>query len=92
MAAVTFDDAYVDVLKHGLPILERFEVPAPVFVVTASLGEPFWWGRLAALLHCAEPLRRLPQQRGPRRIRQRPGHARSLRRMPATMPGSNPVT
>jgi peptidoglycan/xylan/chitin deacetylase (PgdA/CDA1 family) len=51
--AVTFDDAYLDVLEAAIPILERFEVPATVFVVSGSLGETFWWDRLLALLQAA---------------------------------------
>lgn len=61
--ALTFDDAYVDVLERGLPILERFEFPATVFVVTGAIGEPYWWDRLGALLEMARPARvdvRLP--------------------------------
>jgi peptidoglycan/xylan/chitin deacetylase (PgdA/CDA1 family) len=55
--AVTFDDAYTDVLEVALPILERFEVPATVFVVTGALGASFWWDRLTALLWAAPPSR-----------------------------------
>lgn len=55
--AVTFDDAYVDVLEAAVPILERFEVPATVFVVSAALGTSFWWDRLMALLRAAPPSR-----------------------------------
>lgn len=33
--AVTFDDGWVSVLKHGFPILERFGVPATVFVASS---------------------------------------------------------
>ena len=45
--AVTFDDAYLGVLTLGLPILERFQVPATVFVATSYCrdGKRFWWDR-----------------------------------------------
>lgn len=48
--AITFDDAYRDVLTKAKPILEEYEAPATVFVVTGKIGEQrgFWWDRLAA--------------------------------------------
>jgi peptidoglycan/xylan/chitin deacetylase (PgdA/CDA1 family) len=47
--AVTFDDGYLDVLRDGKPVLERFGIPATMFLTTGSLGSPsgFWWDRLA---------------------------------------------
>jgi peptidoglycan/xylan/chitin deacetylase (PgdA/CDA1 family) len=47
--AVTFDDGYLDVLREGKPVLERFGVHATMFLTTGSLGSPsgFWWDRLA---------------------------------------------
>ena len=46
--AVTFDDAYVSVLDVALPLLERYGVPATVFVPTSycRTGSRFWWDRL----------------------------------------------
>ena len=55
--ALTFDDAYEDVLTEGLPILERFECPATIFVITGSVGQPYWWDQLNALLGDAPPTR-----------------------------------
>lgn len=48
--AITFDDAYRDVLTKAKPILEEYDVPAAVFVVTGKIGEErgYWWDRLAA--------------------------------------------
>jgi peptidoglycan/xylan/chitin deacetylase (PgdA/CDA1 family) len=50
--AVTFDDGYVDNLEAGLPLLERFGIPATVFATAGnelSQQEP-WWMQLEALL------------------------------------------
>jgi peptidoglycan/xylan/chitin deacetylase (PgdA/CDA1 family) len=44
---VTFDDGYSDTLQVALPLLERFEVPATVFVTSGYLGQTFWWDDLA---------------------------------------------
>jgi peptidoglycan/xylan/chitin deacetylase (PgdA/CDA1 family) len=48
--AITFDDAYRDVLENAKPVLAELNIPATVFVVTGALGKPngFWWDRLAA--------------------------------------------
>jgi peptidoglycan/xylan/chitin deacetylase (PgdA/CDA1 family) len=50
--AITFDDGYADNLYQAKPLLERYEIPATVFVVTGNLGreEGFWWDRLARSL------------------------------------------
>jgi peptidoglycan/xylan/chitin deacetylase (PgdA/CDA1 family) len=48
---VTFDDAYLDVLEAGVPLLERHDVPATVFVTAGSAGRTreFWWDELERL-------------------------------------------
>jgi peptidoglycan/xylan/chitin deacetylase (PgdA/CDA1 family) len=50
--AVTFDDGYVDNLRTAKPILEKFGVPATVFLTTGFLGQQkeFWWDELARLI------------------------------------------
>lgn len=45
--AVTFDDGYVDNLTEAQPILEKYRIPATVFVVAGMLDqEAFWWDEL----------------------------------------------
>ena len=43
--SVTFDDGYRDTLYEAKPMLERYGVPATVFVVTGYIesGRDFWW-------------------------------------------------
>jgi peptidoglycan/xylan/chitin deacetylase (PgdA/CDA1 family)/SAM-dependent methyltransferase len=50
--AVTFDDGYAGVLHHALPILERWKIPAAVFLSTGSLGAKaeFWWDELQRII------------------------------------------
>jgi peptidoglycan/xylan/chitin deacetylase (PgdA/CDA1 family) len=57
--AVTFDDGYADCLTTIKPLLERFGVPASVFVVTGWLGREPWWDRLARIF---APSRKLPEK------------------------------
>jgi glycosyltransferase involved in cell wall biosynthesis/peptidoglycan/xylan/chitin deacetylase (PgdA/CDA1 family) len=45
---VTFDDAYVDLLREGCPVLEARGIPAVVFAVAGSLGGTNDWRREGA--------------------------------------------
>ena len=49
---VTFDDGYLDNLVNAKPLLERYEVPATVFVAGGPGDEDseFWWDELERLL------------------------------------------
>ncbi len=48
--AVTFDDGYADNLYEAKPVLEKYEVPATVFVCTGYAGKEFWWDELERLV------------------------------------------
>ncbi len=54
--SITFDDGYKDNLTNALPILEQFEVPFSIFVVTRFLeGDTFmWWYELWDLINDAQ--------------------------------------
>ena len=49
---VTFDDGYWDNYRYALPILEKYNIPATIFVSTGNIGtaNEFWWDRLARLV------------------------------------------
>ena len=66
---VTFDDAYEDFATVAWPIMQRYGVPATVFVATAFPDQPtrvFWWDRLQSALMTSQqstiatPLGQLP--------------------------------
>lgn len=42
---ITFDDGYVDNLYHAKPLLEKYDVPATVFVTSGYIDgqREFWW-------------------------------------------------
>lgn len=56
--AVTFDDGYVDNISEALPILEKHDIPATIFVVAGTLGNKreFWWDALARAFFESGPL------------------------------------
>ncbi|NRB74052.1 MAG: polysaccharide deacetylase family protein [Verrucomicrobiales bacterium] len=54
--SITFDDGYIDVLENALPILEKYNLPATLFVTTGNLGQAFWWDTLAAIVRQPETL------------------------------------
>ena len=46
--AVTFDDGYADNLYSAKPLLEKYNIPATVFVASGYIGHQgeFWWDEL----------------------------------------------
>lgn len=49
---LTFDDGYADNLESARPLLERYDVPATVFLATGAIGSgaEFWWDELEQLV------------------------------------------
>ena len=49
--AITFDDGYADNFHNAKPLLERYDIPATVFVVSGHVGQEreFWWDELERL-------------------------------------------
>ena len=49
--ALTFDDGYADNLYNAKPLLEHYDIPATVFVITGYIGHQreFWWDELDGL-------------------------------------------
>src|SRR5690349_8149066 len=45
---ITFDDGYVDNLQNAKPLLEHYDIPGTIFLVTEALVEErnFWWDEL----------------------------------------------
>jgi peptidoglycan/xylan/chitin deacetylase (PgdA/CDA1 family) len=50
--AITFDDGYADNLHQAKPVLERYDIPATIFLAAGYLGQEkeFWWDELDKLL------------------------------------------
>ena len=56
--AITFDDGYANNLHQAKPILEKYQIPATVFVATEYLTNPreFWWDELERIILQTEQL------------------------------------
>jgi len=46
--AITFDDGYADLFSQAFPILQKYQIPAMIFLVVASIetGEVPWYDRI----------------------------------------------
>lgn len=53
--AVTFDDGYSDLYHYALPVLEKYEIPATVYLTTDCIetGEVAWYDRIFLALQVA---------------------------------------
>jgi len=68
--AVTFDDGYVDNLYNAKPVLEKYDIPATVFVCSGYAGKEFWWDELNRLVMSSQAeLHALRLQVGENRFR-----------------------
>jgi peptidoglycan/xylan/chitin deacetylase (PgdA/CDA1 family) len=49
---LTFDDGYADNLLNARPLLDRYDIPATVFITTGNLRREreFWWDELERIL------------------------------------------
>ena len=58
IAAVTFDDGYIDNLLAAEPLLRQYNVPATVFVASGDTdrGCEFWWDELERIILAPDDL------------------------------------
>lgn len=53
---ITFDDGYMDNYQYMLPILEKYQIPATVFVSSGyvNASSEYWWDEIVRLLTCGQ--------------------------------------
>lgn len=49
---ITFDDGYLDNYLNAKPILEKYQIPATIFVASGNIGsdKEFWWDDLERII------------------------------------------
>jgi peptidoglycan/xylan/chitin deacetylase (PgdA/CDA1 family) len=63
---ITFDDGYADNLINALPLLEKYQIPATIFITTLNSNskKEFWWDRLVFDYSNCDESFYLPNQSG----------------------------
>lgn len=71
LAVVTFDDGWLDNYQNAWPILQRYHVPATIFIATNFIdgGNWYWLERLKFVLAHAHKMLATGKLQGPRRSR-----------------------
>lgn len=56
--ALTFDDGYANNFTVATPLLEKYKIPATLFVTTGQVdsNREFWWDILEQLILCGNPI------------------------------------
>jgi peptidoglycan/xylan/chitin deacetylase (PgdA/CDA1 family) len=64
--AITFDDGYADLYTHAFPVLQRYGIPAMIFLTVGAIesGEVAWYDRVFVAFQVA-PGRELPLPTNP---------------------------
>ncbi len=56
--SITFDDGYADFYENAFPVLEKYKIPATIFITTENIDtdEEFWWDALEGMVFsCSKP-------------------------------------
>ena len=52
VVTITFDDGYMDNYYYAYPILNKYHIPATIFLTTGHMEQdkPFWWDRVGFII------------------------------------------